>query len=1038
LSNKIKYFYSIMFAILLTINFASAMPPLNGGPMPDRPSGVDEPDPFSPARDDADLEGEWNLLILLVDFPDYPWDHQEDENFDNEGNIYTPEQIESMLFSEGSYAQPGAESEFTGSMRDFYTENSHGNFTVTGTVTEWIRAPEAYTFYCNGDGEFGTPDDNGYGEYEQSVRQLVEDALEIADENVNFADYDNDDNGLVDGLFIVHAGPGAEVFGGNALGANYIWSHKWNIRQQERDGVIISGYTIQPEDGTIGVFCHEFGHALGLPDLYDTDYSSNGMGEWELMAGGGWTYRPGDPPGTSPIHMSAWCKIQLGWVDVINIDEPIENVEIEPVEESGVVYRLWTDGDAESSEYFLVENRQRIGFDRALVRRQIANGLAAPEGLLITHIDETRWRNGGNTDDEHRLVDVEEASPVWLEGEPFEHLDGDGKNLDLHLSNRGDDGDLWPGFSELNEDRTEWTGDRNHTVFNLFSTPSSNSYDGNPSLVNIYDIGLDGENVIASFSVSAPDFPLLYIQEWTIDDGENGNGAIEPGEVIELSVSLSNIGNEDATSVSASISYEGELAEITRGATDYPDVPSNENRDGNESFIIEIAEDAPTRTTLALSFVVTTAEMEDFEYTIRLGINPSSDWYKVEGNPVLSGNIGNWDTAILSPSIIVENDTIRCWYVGTAAEPGEDGVVIGAVGYTFSVDGGMNWIQNEAPVLTADQIAWVGEGISGIDVERLEDGRILMMLSAPDEEGVVKIGQAFSENGTDWEALDDPVVEPDGFVIQRISGVQLSIVPYAGNSYACGISADTPLGSVVLFAVTNNFADWTIDQNLAIPPSGIDERCDALTVIAPEVKLIQGENVSYELYYTGTSEDDIGRLARADFDGFALEYYPGLGTLESILEADEDDWAGVTDIIGCRIFDWQGEKRMLYTGTGEGSIPAVGLAIATSNQLTAPLMPDYRTTLPELIFLNPVYPNPFNNRVTLSYQLMITSTINLKIVDVNGRTVKDLYSGSQQAGNHHISWNGLDSDQTPVGSGTYFLLMESDGVTLGKKLLLIK
>jgi len=285
----------------------------------------------------------------MVDFPDYPWDNQDDENFDNEGNIYDREQIESMLFSEGNYAHPGAENDFTGSMRDFYAENSHGNFTVTGTVTEWLRAPENYTFYCNTDGEFGTRDDYGYGDYEHSVRQLVEDALELADESIDYSDFDNNGDGLVDGLFIVHAGPGAEIFGRTPLGANYFWSHKWNIIAQRRDGVIISGYTMQPEDGTIGVFCHEFGHALGLPDLYDTDFSSNGMGNWELMAGGSWTHRAGDPRGTSPVHMSAWCKSQLGWVEVINITETVEDVEIAPVEESGIVYRLWTNGGMNDS-----------------------------------------------------------------------------------------------------------------------------------------------------------------------------------------------------------------------------------------------------------------------------------------------------------------------------------------------------------------------------------------------------------------------------------------------------------------------------------------------------------------------------------------------------------------------------------------------------------------------------------------------------------------------------------------------------------------
>ncbi len=150
---------------------------------------------------------------------------------------------------------------------------------------------------------------------------LARHAVDAANNNVDFSDFDNDGDGEVDALFIVHAGPGAEVFGRNEVGANYIWSHKWQFPAVRLDGVTASSYAMQPESGAISVFCHEFGHLLGLPDLYDIDYSSQGIGEWGLMGKGTWCHREGDLPGTCPSHMIGWSKIQLGWAEVLMLQK---------------------------------------------------------------------------------------------------------------------------------------------------------------------------------------------------------------------------------------------------------------------------------------------------------------------------------------------------------------------------------------------------------------------------------------------------------------------------------------------------------------------------------------------------------------------------------------------------------------------------------------------------------------------------------------------------------------------------------------------
>ena len=134
-----------------------------------------------------------------------------------------------------------------------------------------------------------------------------------------------------------------------------------------------SRYLTVPEDCKIGVCAHELGHLLfGFPDLYDTDGSSEGIGNWCLMAAGSW-----GGGGDMPVHPSAWCKANQGWVTVDNGAAKRPCRRSQDVKTSQTVYRLWKDG-ATGNEYFLVENRQQIGFDASL----------PGGGLLVWHVDE--------------------------------------------------------------------------------------------------------------------------------------------------------------------------------------------------------------------------------------------------------------------------------------------------------------------------------------------------------------------------------------------------------------------------------------------------------------------------------------------------------------------------------------------------------------------------------------------------------------------------------------------------------------------------
>jgi immune inhibitor A len=252
----------------------------------------------------------------------------------------------SLLFDD----TPGANS-----MRNFYIEQSSGRYAVDGDVTDWVQVPYNTAHY-------------GYnfcgGNVCSNVWFLVEDAVDgwyesqIAEgktpEEINAYlaqfdvwdryDHDSDGNfdepdGYIDHFQTVHAGAGTEA-GGGAYGDDAIWSHRWYVQLTPlgqggpvlEDGThVLNGgtqvgesrywigdYTVEPENGGVGVFAHEFAHDLDLPDLYDTGDGENSTGFWTLMSSGSWTSDGKEDIGSKPIHMGAWEKLQLGW---LNYDE---------------------------------------------------------------------------------------------------------------------------------------------------------------------------------------------------------------------------------------------------------------------------------------------------------------------------------------------------------------------------------------------------------------------------------------------------------------------------------------------------------------------------------------------------------------------------------------------------------------------------------------------------------------------------------------------------------------------------------------------
>ncbi len=344
---------------------------------------------------------------------------------------------------------------------EFYTELSGGLVTLVGETQDWFQTSLTADDVAGSSNGLSSLDDVG---------EFIVELLTNADgAGIDWGDYDNDgpdgvpnsldDDGYVDLLAVMHPTSGAEC-GTSASGI--VWSHYWQLSAtagqvfttstlSTKGGfVLVDDYTIQPvlscdpsEINEIGVFAHELGHGFGLPDLYAVGASHGAVGRWGLMATGPWGC---DGQGAqAPCHMNAWSKEALGWANVTTLpaDADLGGLSLDPVETTGDVIRI-NAGDG-SGDYYLLENRQRLGFDASL---------PAP-GLFVWQIDT------GTVDGNWAANQVNTSASrmgVWLR-------QADGQNSLALSGQRGDAGDPFPGSTGA-------------TAFHAGTVPSAFTYSG--------------------------------------------------------------------------------------------------------------------------------------------------------------------------------------------------------------------------------------------------------------------------------------------------------------------------------------------------------------------------------------------------------------------------------------------------------------------------------------------------------------------------------------------------------------------------------
>ena len=396
-----------------------------------------------------------------------------------------------------------------GSVRDYFKAQSYGQFDLEFDVVGPYTAAHSMVYYGahNGDANDIRPE------------ELIKEACEMADAEVNFADYDWDNDGEVNQVFVVYAGYGENNdTTRNNIYANCLWPHEYNLKYAginlRLDGKDITTYACSCEldgiEGTnldgIGAACHEFSHCLGLPDTYDTNGNNYGMGSWDVMCNGSYNNNSHTPAG-----YTSYERMFAGWLTPTELNTMTRIEGMKPLTESPEAYILYNDNN--KNEYYLLENRQFDGFDAA----------NPGHGLLVLHVDydEELWfYNKLNTNVNRQRMTIIPA--------------------DNKLTYASESGDVFPSKKGV-------------TSLTNYTTPAATLYndntDGRKLMNKPIDHITESEDGLISFVACRPELPIP-----------------EPGEGQEIEGEAAFTVTWPA--VSGAVGYEVEVTEIGSSSDD--------------------------------------------------------------------------------------------------------------------------------------------------------------------------------------------------------------------------------------------------------------------------------------------------------------------------------------------------------------------------------------------------------------------------------------------------------------------------------------
>ncbi len=889
--------------------------------------------------------------------------------------------FQSMLF--GSWP--------TGTLTQYYEEVSYGALHLSGDVVNWFRVSQNGQFYHGDTTGFGT---------DAHVDTFIHELLQNADAAMDFTAYDNDgpdgapdsgdDDGAVDFIGVVHFDIGGEY------GAPGIWSHRSALAALPEgvfvtndigaDGlpIIVDDYTImsalnsQGMQREIGVFAHEVGHAFGLPDLYDTKPEfigeSAGIGAWGIMGTGTWEH-PESPP-----HFCAWSKKELGWINPAFVTTNLLSWPVASSTQSPTAFRLWSGGVANTPEYFLVEYRRKLGFDKWI----------PASGVLIWHIKENNYIPYGsslNGDERNKRVDLECADQSLpdhlIDVDHLDQLDGFGNG------NQGDAGDLWCQSSG---------------PFGKTTTPSSVAYGDVDTGVEIRVTGACG-NTFVNMNLIVGNMPMgsdLCLRDCTTDTcfepsscdnwwaspeiyvDNNGDGVIDPpadGLPSRIWARVANVGSDPAINVRVDL-YQ---AEPTAGLT----IPG------------------PTSTLVASKVI----DM----------IGPFGDSKKVF-----------WDYPIPSPPPNIDH---YCFGVvaSSTADP--------QLSTDVKEDNNLAQINVQELYAKAGETPPTAERNQcdgSLHTERAVDifeatRRVQLCNTTPDLCNFsVKIGSP--------PRFDDAVIPPDWIVQLSVMGGSIGVggcipldvtvkdtdahhLDYAIIPITL-LCEETPIGGTILEFHIDNFpphVDCDMFEAFRQIPPGTDHfPWDEAIRVEWEEALTDSlgfdERVERWSLHRGTG---------ANFQPTAMNHLlttcldQNLDTprYEAALGLPTDSTAVYYKIIST---DRAGLRTV---SCAFQAIPTIASDVGES------------PAVPERFALAPPRPNPFDGSTSVRFDVPPGGgNVAIDVYDVRGRKVRTLLDEARAAGDHHVNWDGTDSSGERVAPGVYFVRLIADGATQTRKI----
>ena len=487
--------------------------------------------------------GELRGIILLVQFSDVKFKSS------NPQKLYT-DFMNKEGFSEFAHS---------GSVRDYFIQNSMGKFTPTFDVYGPITVPGSRESYGN------TLTGN------KGAKQAMQEALDtlVKRGGIDFSLYDKDKDGFVDFFFMLFAGIGAA----NSGNKNAIWPHAGNIGNigNPKNGVKltdniymnryacaneISGKAYKKDSATstiegIGTVVHEFGHVLGLPDLYDTKKTNprKPLGSWDIMASGSYNC-PNNTYNTqccSPPLFSAFERMSLGWFTPTELNDT-GSVKLDKLDDN-IAFSVTNPKNP--NEMFLLEYRTKKNWDRG----------QKSSGMLIWHIDysDSVWKKGGiNSDSNHIYVNIIEAIPeTSTSAATTDPFPGSGKVTDFNKFIFWNGDDMKIALSNITE-----SPDTNYITFTVDMTIRSSSSISSSSSVSSSSAALSSSSVLSSSATSSSS-SIFSSSATSSSSGTGLSSTAEPSSSSSALVSSSS----GVTSSSSATSSSSEI--IASSSSDY-------------------------------------------------------------------------------------------------------------------------------------------------------------------------------------------------------------------------------------------------------------------------------------------------------------------------------------------------------------------------------------------------------------------------------------------------------------------------------------